>query len=54
MIHVIDNYPFIGVGADYALGQNEYVRSHLQRQRALRPAAWRVRWRPKACTATSA
>jgi nucleotide-binding universal stress UspA family protein len=22
---VIDNYPFIGVGADYALGQNEYL-----------------------------
>ena len=25
LIHVIDNYPFIGVGADYALGQNEYL-----------------------------
>ena len=25
LIHVIDNYPFIGVGADYALGQNEYI-----------------------------
>ncbi len=23
LIHVIDNYPFIGVGADYAMGQNE-------------------------------
>ena len=25
LIHVVDNYPFIGVGADYALGQNEYL-----------------------------
>ncbi len=25
LVHVIDNYPFIGVGADYALGQNEYL-----------------------------
>ncbi|RZL57286.1 MAG: universal stress protein [Variovorax sp.] len=25
LIHVIDNYPFIGVGADYAMGQNEYL-----------------------------
>jgi nucleotide-binding universal stress UspA family protein len=25
LIHVIDNYPFIGVGVDYALGQNEYL-----------------------------
>jgi nucleotide-binding universal stress UspA family protein len=25
LIHVIDNYPFIGVGADYALGQTEYL-----------------------------
>ena len=25
LIHVGDNYPFIGVGADYALGQNEYL-----------------------------
>ena len=22
---MIDNYPFIGVGADYAMGQNEYL-----------------------------
>ena len=25
LIHVVDNYPFIGVGADYALGQTEYL-----------------------------
>jgi nucleotide-binding universal stress UspA family protein len=25
VIHVIDNYPFVGIGADYALGQNEYL-----------------------------
>jgi nucleotide-binding universal stress UspA family protein len=25
LIHVIDNYPLIGVGSDYALGQNEYL-----------------------------
>ncbi len=25
LAHVIDPYPYIGVGADYALGQNEYM-----------------------------
>ena len=25
LIHVIDNYPFIGIGADYAVGQTEYL-----------------------------
>ncbi len=25
MIHVIDNYPLIGAGADFALGQDEYL-----------------------------
>ena len=25
LVHVVDNYPFIGVGADYMLGQNEYI-----------------------------
>lgn len=25
LAHVIDPYPYVGVGADYALGQNEYM-----------------------------
>ncbi len=30
LIHVIDNYPFIGIGADYALGQSEYLAAATQ------------------------
>ncbi len=25
VVHVIDPYPFVGVGSDYAVGQNEYL-----------------------------
>ena len=25
LVHVIDQYPFVGVGTDYAFGQNEYL-----------------------------
>jgi nucleotide-binding universal stress UspA family protein len=25
LVHVIDQYPFVGVGTDYAFGQNEYI-----------------------------
>ncbi len=36
LIHVIDNYPFIGVGADYALGQTEYLAAASAGARAAR------------------
>jgi nucleotide-binding universal stress UspA family protein len=52
LIHVIDNYPFIGVGADYALGQNEYLAAATAGARTA-PTVCRP-WRPRACTATSA
>ncbi|MCJ0762395.1 universal stress protein [Variovorax terrae] len=25
VVNVLDHYPFVGIGADYALGQNEYM-----------------------------
>jgi nucleotide-binding universal stress UspA family protein len=41
LIHVIDNYPFTGVGADYALGQNEYLAAATSSANAaLGVAAW--------------
>jgi len=34
LIHVIDNYPFIGIGADYALGHHEYLAAATSSARA--------------------
>ena len=51
LVYVIDNYPFVGIGMDYALGQNEFLAAaNASAQRALTTAAQVVERAGLRCT----
>jgi nucleotide-binding universal stress UspA family protein len=39
-IHVIDQYPFVGIGADYAYGQTDYLAAPAHARRCRPPCPW--------------